>query len=180
MQEAAVKDPANTASTKVFKSSKFQNFKLPEKECTIYKIKKEYADMLNKRKTSDVVMFSYFLVSCASLSLYEILRRYKLMNRTWAKWVVGLTIAHFAVVFLPIWVKIVRYRQIHEQTITELKLLECGTKYTIRNMQGEKYTYLISDCLFLSPDRVIELKKVTKNIKYRPEFPKKLNRYSFM
>jgi len=70
--------------------------------------------MLNKRKTSDVVMFSYFLVSCASLSLYEILRRYKLMNRTWAKWLVGLTIAHFAVVFLPIWVKIVRYRQIHE------------------------------------------------------------------
>jgi len=47
-------------------------------------------------------------------------------------------------------------------------------------MQGEKYTYLISDCLFLSPNRVIELKKITKNIKYRPEFPKNLNRYSFM
>ena len=136
--------------------------------------------MLTKRKHSDKVMFSYFLLSCASLSAYHILSRYKLIGRTWAKWIVGLTIAHFAIVFLPIWAKMCRHRQIHEQTITELKLLECGKKYTIRNMEGEKWTYLISDGLFLVPERVVELKEACKNKKNRPEFPKKLGRYSFM
>jgi hypothetical protein len=39
-----------------------------------------------------------------------------------------------------------------------LKLLECGKKYTIIDMDGEKWTYLISDGLFLTPERVVELK----------------------
>ena len=58
------------AANPIYKTKKFLNFKLPEKECTIYKIKKEYAEKLTKRKTSDKVMFSYFLLSCASLSAY--------------------------------------------------------------------------------------------------------------
>lgn len=47
-------------------------------------------------------------------------------------------------------------------------------------MLGEKHTYMISDCLFITQERVKELKKATKNKKNRPEFPKKLGRYSFM
>ncbi len=61
-----------------------------------------------------------------------------------------------------------------------MKLLECGSKYTVSNMLGEKHTYMISDCLFITQERVEELKKATKNKKNRPEFPKKLGRYSFM
>jgi len=98
------------AANPIYKTKKFLNFKLPEKECTIYKIKKEYAEKLTKRKSSDKVMFSYFLLSCASLSAYHILSKYKLIGKTWAKWVVGLTIAHFAIVFLPIWTKMCRHR----------------------------------------------------------------------
>lgn len=47
-------------------------------------------------------------------------------------------------------------------------------------MLGEKWTYLISQDLFLTPERVVELKEACKNKKNRPEFPKKLSRYSFM
>ncbi len=59
-------------------------------------------------------------------------------------------------------------------------MLSCGTKFTISNLLGEKSTYLISDYLFLDKERVLEIKEASKNIKYRPEFPKNLNRYSFM
>lgn len=157
-------EPSNSASSpSIYKSSKFLNFKLPQKECTIYKINKEYAEKLTKRKTSDKVMFTYFLISCGSLYAYWILKKYNLMSKPWAKWVVGLTFAHFGLVFLPLWSKIVRYRQIHEQTISELKLLECGTKYTISNLQGEQSTYMISECLFMTQERVEELKIATKN-----------------
>ena len=61
-----------------------------------------------------------------------------------------------------------------------LTLQDNGKIFCIYDMSGDKRSFKISDKLFIEHKEVKELKEVTKNIKERPEFPKKIERYSFI
>jgi len=134
---------------------------MPQREYIVYKINKDKVDRLRRKRTSDLAMFSYFILSNLSLQAYFILKKYNLFKHKWAKWLVGLTVVHYALVFIPMWCSIVRHRSLYEQTITQLTLLSCGKKFTVTNLFNEKSTYLISDDLFLTKERALEIKEAS-------------------
>lgn len=61
-----------------------------------------------------------------------------------------------------------------------MTLQENGNYYCVYDALGDKRTFKITDQLFIDSSKVQGLKDATKHLKYRPEFPSHLERYSFL
>ena len=122
----------------------------------------------------------YFIFSTLSLWVAHWLYKKGATRFRYAKHLSGAIIVHFTFVFTPLWFRICRQRSLHDQTVESLTLLDNGKAFCIYDLLGERRQFAISPRLFLDQSEVKNIQNVTKNQKYRPEFPSRTNNYSFM
>lgn len=60
----------------------------------------------------------------------------------------------------------------HDQTVQRLYLTQSGKAYVIEDLYGERRTFAIEGTRFLTKDRASEIQEATKDMKYRPDFPR--------
>ena len=94
----------------------------PEREYLVYKLKEEQVKKRLSKNYRDSVIVPYFLLSIISLYAAHWIYKKGLNRFRYSKWIFGAIVAHFGLVFTPMWHKICRGRNLFNQSVERLTL----------------------------------------------------------